>query len=252
MKKIIVGLSLLAFAVSARAVNPITGFGEVDWSSSWTSFDERYLEDHFEVGLRITHWTLSDPSKGIYNAEGTFIGGFAEGISTDDLSVQQDYLPSLFLRYKFIPYLGLELGLEKLRAETSTYWDGHTNGDVVMRGPSLSLVGQYPNDTIFTPYAGIGLAFLNGNFEEDGKWHRASGYTRNMEAGDVTATLLTLGCSIQIVESLEADISFRSMSNADSDAKYYLRWNDGGISNTAKFTWPLDATSFQIGVKYLF
>lgn len=209
-------------------------------------FDE-FIVDHLEIGLRISHFSFKEPSERTYDADGNLAGGYTAGISTYDMEEEQHYFPLPYLRYNFLPYVGLQFGWENIEGKTITLdTDAHSDGNVVLSGPSLMLYGRYPIEEMFAPYAGIGMVFFSGNFDEESGWH-ADGL-RNMTADDCTGTLLTLGSSITVYENLEADVSF-SYLKAESDGTYWMR---GDAQPRATWTFPCDSWLFQVGVKYAF
>lgn len=209
---------------------------------------DSFIIDHLSIGLRFSHFTFTDPSKKTYDDDGNLTGGYTYGISTYDLEERQSYDPTLYMIYAFTPYVALQIGWEEIegRAWTLDTADPHYDGDMILSGPSLVLQARYDNETILTPYLGIGIAMLKGDFEEEYSWS-ANGF-RNMDAADTTGYIFAVGTSVSIYHHVEVDLSFSYM-RAESDARYYLR---GDSSDRSTWTWPADSTIAQIGLRYAF
>ena len=209
---------------------------------------DSFIIDHLSIGLRFSHFTFTDPSKKTYDDEGNLTGGYTYGISTYDLEERQSYDPTLYLIYAFTPYVALQIGWEEIegRAWTLDTADPHYDGDMILSGPSVVLQVRYDNKTILTPYLGIGIAMLEGDFEEEDSW--SAGGFRNMTAADTTGYIFAVGTSVSAYKHVEIDLSFSYM-RAESDARYYLR---GEGHDRSTWTWPADATIAQIGLRYAF
>ena len=210
-------------------------------------FFDTYVVEHLELGARVSHFTFKEPTERTYDENGNVIGGYTAGISTYDMEEEQHYFPLPYLRYNFLPYVGLQFGWENIEGKTITLdYDAHTDGNVVLSGPSFLLYGRYPIQDIIAPYAGIGVIFFSGQFDEESGWH-ADGL-RNMEADDCTGTLMTGGFSLKIYEHLEGDFSL-SYVKAESDARYWMR---GDSADRATWKFPCDSWLSQFGLKYAF
>ncbi len=219
------------------------------------SFYSRFIKDHLSIGLRFSHFAFTEPSQRTYDAGGNLIGGYTAGISTYDLEERQKYLPYLYLLYKVNPYIALQIARERIegRAWTLDFNDPHYNGNMILSGPSFTLLGRFANRTRFTPYGGIGIARLTARFQEGGSW--SGGGRRIMRADDTTGIIYTLGSSVSaegtplsILDNVELDLSVTYM-RAESDANYQLVPE---TRNRAEWTWPADSILYQIGVRYGF
>jgi outer membrane protein W len=159
-----------------------------------------------------------------------------------------------YVRYHFTDIVSLQLGWENLEGRTKTLNVTalapypHSNGNVELSGPSVTVLGRYPLPQLesVTPYAGLGLVFFSGNFAMDPDWHENG--RRYMESDDETGILATLGASVRIYEQFEADLSL-SYIRARPSARYRL-WIDDGYSATWEF--PMDSWVYQLGLKYAF
>lgn len=221
------------------------------------SFVKDYIQGKLQLGTRLAYRILTDSDSGykggIYGS-GTYLGTIYA------LDEQQDYLPSkLFLAYFFTKHFGVEFAYDSMKAETvATDMDTNmvkTDGDAILSGPTLSLLGKYPNITSFTPYAGIGIGFLNGDFDETADWAHSSwgesDRNRTMVVDSTTALLLTAGvnwafnggqwlldCSLQYVQ-------------ADADAVFYGA-TDGVVDTEQAGHFPMDNVALRLGVIYSF
>ena len=213
---------------------------------AWTW--ERCARGRLEPGLRMTHFHFISPSHVTYDAYGNILGGYVAGISTYSLEEKQSGDLDLYLRYWFLPRVGLQAAWESVRGRAWTLdtADPHYDGDMVLSGPSLLLMARYPNKTRCTPYAGVGLAWLQGDFREEASW--SAGGWRNMSASDTTGTLVSLGCEVKIWRRLQADFTL-SYLNAESDAAW---WYLTDTAYRAQWTWPADSYLTQLGLTYAF
>ena len=240
-------LSLLFLAGLCCAVT--TSSAQSWWQDAQEKpFYQQFIKDRLEIGLRMTYFKYTDAEKRSYDANGNLTGGYTAGISTYNLADVQYYAPLPYLRYNIIKYLALQIAWERTKGKADTLdpVDPHNDGNLILSGPSLMLLGRYPNETIFTPYAGIGFAFLSADFEEDDSWSQ-DGFL-NMESEDTTGFMLSLGCSIQLMEYVAVDLSLSYMQ-AKSDTRYWIR---GENYDRATWEYPADALLYQMGVKFLF
>ncbi len=239
--------------------------------STWERINEQFLADKLEIGLRFTYFSLVDDEKNNYDKNGNFVDGFLGSINK--LDAEQTFMPYPFLRYYPIPYVGIELGYDKMRAKTKKYYDDDddSDGSIDMKGPSIALLGRYPNETTLTPYGGVGVVFYNCDFEYDGYWHHGfrnsadynawraqgspewpnNGYERNIKLSDTTAWYITGGASWEIVEHIALDFQLRYMW-ADVDAHYYLSFYGNKFDDRGNFNFPMENWAGQLSVKYSF
>jgi outer membrane protein W len=219
---------------------------------------EPYLAERLEVGLRIAHFSFVDPERRTLDANGQGVGGYTYGISTYSMSEQQNYTPTLYARYYFNDYFGIQVAWEYLEGRTKTRdvqtlepYD-HSNGNPRLRGPSFVALGRYPLQNVghpfdmITPYAGVGVVLFSGSFLHDFDWH-ANG-RRNMEVDDTTGWLGVLGTSIALYEGWTVDLEMNYV-RARPDARYWMRGDQG---YRAEWQFPMDSWVFQAGVKYAF
>lgn len=209
----------------------------------YESVRSRHLAEHLEIGVRVSHFTLDETKKQEFDEEGNFTGGFLGSI--DRLDEEQDYFPTLYLRYNINPYAGLEIGWDKYEVKTGTYYDT-SDGNFIYSGFNLLLRGRYPNETIFIPYGSIGWSFLDGEVDHNSEWHDDG--RRNLYADDTVAFSYGLGCEIEIVEHWSADINFR-LVKADFDVEYKLAAEP---TSRGSFNFPLDNKTVQAGITYKF
>ncbi len=233
-----VGLVLVGglLAVGSAAVADETAKDGKTWSSC--------LTDRVEVGTRVTYFKLEDDQKNAEatsKAEGSFYGSITE------LDAQQNYIPlKLFVDYKFTKYVGAEVTVDEIQADTITRSDGHNDGTVDMWGPIVSLFGRYPNSTRFIPYAGAGMVYFWSDFKEEESWKHGNGNDQTFDLDDSTGWVAYGGVSAKVTGRWFADLYVRHM-DIDVDGTHY---NHG--RNTGVFTFPMSNDAVGLGVRYIF
>ena len=242
MKKLCGIAGMLAVMASVNA------FAGSHANSTMDDFYRSYINKHLSIGLRMSYFTFTDSSKKTYDADGNLVGGYTRGISTYDLDERQTAIPTPYLIYDFNQYVALQVAWEYVegRAWTLDTADPHYDGDLKLSGPSFLLRGSYPNESMFTPFAGIGMAFLFADFDAESSWS-AGGY-RNMDADDTLGLLISGGVSADVYENVIVDLSISYM-DADSDARYWIR---GEEHDRASWSFPASSVLFQLGVRYMF
>ena len=237
LRQMSVAGSLLALAFQAQA-------------EDWASVGQALVTDHLEVGLRSVYYELRDKGQRIFNGE-EFLGGYTYGISIDRLEERRNYDPQPYLRIKPIPYLAFELGWERLEAATRTYWDNHSDGNVNLSGPSVAIIARLPNETIFTPYAGLGRVYFTASFDHWTDFYDAG---RTIEVDNTVGNFYLVGCEVTVYDGLQADLMYRSMT-AKVDSLFYIDDppRDGqDLYNMHGWTFPFDNWSVLLGVKWAF
>ncbi|MBI3987248.1 MAG: hypothetical protein HY343_10025 [Lentisphaerae bacterium] len=233
-----------------------------------SGFMDGMLADRLALGTRLTVFTLQTDNK-------KYFMGFI-----DVLEEEQDLWPTkVFAQWLFTPYVGLELTWDQVAAKLWNSEDiPHDDGMLSLRGPIVTLFGQYPNETIFTPYAGVGAGWFLADFDPNPIWHNGfgyemtwdqavadyeawraagspewpnNGYQRILEPEDTYGLVLTAGSSIGINRRWAADLYLRYMW-ADVDAHYTRRVFGEVIDDRGTFTFPLSNFAAGLGVKYLF
>lgn len=236
-------------------------------------FYDDYIKDRLSIGLHINHRYFVDSDsgeKGGVHGEGTYLGTI---YAMDEV---QNYFPSLYGKYRINEYLGLELAYSKIESETlaTTYkqpeYGVKSDGDVVQTGFTLSVLGYYPVNSKFTPYAGVGFGYYKGDFEESDHWglgyynpqhYQEAGATGEnyknrskwMEIDDEFAFILTLGTTYDLPYNLKLDASLQYIF-LEASAHYY-KINDGVTvqhDHTDNGTFPLDQLAFRLGITYTF
>ena len=228
-----------------------------------------YIVDHLQVGIQMSYFNLTDDTKRTYDENGDFKEGFLGSI--DRMDEKQDFFPTLYVRYFFMRYIGVELGWEKMAAETRKFNSDSSDGNIIASGPALWLIGRYPNTSVFTPYAGFGIVFLNARFCNDDLWHNGfsdnnqynewreqgsppwpnDGYQRTIDLENKNAPILSAGCTIEMLYNISADIAFHYMP-VNVNAHYYLSRYGEVFDDRGDHQFPLDNWSLQLGVIYAF
>jgi len=180
-------------------------------------------------------------------------------------------LPNLYATYFFTQYFGVELAYESIEAETVATSIGYStiksDGDVFLEGPTLSLVGRYPNQTRFTPYLSVGVGYFFGDFDEAAHW--ALGYsdpsvyealgspsttydgkTREMNIDDEIGLVMAAGCAYQMTDRLSLDLSL-SYTAVEADATF-IGYVDGIQALEQDGSFPLDNIALRAGISFSF
>ncbi len=211
------------------------------------------------IGTRMIYFRLMKENKQ------TFLGNI------NRLEEKQDMAPDrLYVNWYPTRYAGAELTWDKARATTHNQNSetGQGDGDFVFSGPILTLMFRYPNETGFTPYGGIGMAFLNCSFENDAWWYYGwpspeayeaagspsefrNGYKREITVENANAFVIAAGCDYRLDSHWLAEFYVRYMS-LDLDAHYVHGDStlDPSTSHTTKI--PFDNVALGVGIRYTF
>jgi len=210
-----------------------------------------WMKDHLELGTRFTYVWLRDhrrdPLSGIDGAPGSYYG------SINELDPVQSYWPlKLFADYKFCPYGGVELALDYFSVRTITQLDGHTDGDLNLVGPQLSVFGRYPNATAFTPYAGAGLAYYHASFDENPDWHAPPGRPeiQTMDFTHTYGAFLYGGLLWDFAGHWSADLLVRYTWLRDADGTHWGGPDGTDFNGSPSF--PLSNIAAGVGIRYRF
>ena len=243
-------MTLLLMTVAVMSANAQAAGIRTQRVFRMDDFYTDFIEDRLSLGLRVSSFNFTNPKKKSYDENGNITGGYTRGISTYNLEERRSYFPTLYLLYKFSPYVALQVGWEHIegRAWTMDYADPHYDGDVTLVGPSFEIQGRYPNDSKFTPYGAFGFAMLFGDFEEESSWY--AGGRRRMGVDNTVGLMVTIGASAEIYENVEIDLSISSMG-AYPDAKYWLG-PEGENHPRAEWEFPASSIITQLGIRYMF
>jgi len=216
-------------------------------------FYEQYLQGRLEVGARTYRFSLEDDrrhSRGGYsntNYRGNFIG------SVWGLDEEQNYWPRLYAQYMLIPYFGLGITYDYVRATTVTWANDEetatsSDGDVTAAGPAFYMVGAFPINDRLRPFGELGWAYYFADFEETDHW-KGTGPGYRFEVEDTSGILLGVGCSIRVYENWSLEVCYRSVQSAEVDAAAYFKpgSNPGRIG-----TFPINYDAWSVGVNYRF
>ncbi|MGA0334466.1 MAG: hypothetical protein ACO3N7_05505 [Kiritimatiellia bacterium] len=212
--------------------------------SSWEDFSAGYLSEKLQIGLRIQSFSLSTPTEENFDADGNFTGGFLGSIY--QLEEKQDYVPTLYLRYIFTPYVAMVFSWESLEVETRTKSSLGTDGSFIYSGPNFHVEGRYPNESPVTPYASLGFGMLSGDVDYNPEWHQNG--RRNFDPDSTTALLITLGGQWAINEKWALDFYARYM-DADFDVTYSLAAES---TPRGTYNFPLENWAYGAAVLYRF
>jgi outer membrane protein W len=221
-----------------------------------------YAAGHLQVGTRMTGFMLLE------DTSDSFIG------SIDKLNKIENYWPlKLYADWYFTRYWGVELAWDQVKAESATQEKpgdsaSHSDGDWVITGPILSVIGRYPNSSHWIPYGGVGLAFMSSTFDHATWWHTGfgseedwvangspdttlNGLTRTFEPDNTIGTVAFGGCDYKITDNLLADFYLRYM-NASVDTHYFMSMNGSMLDNRGWYSIPLTNVALGLGLAYAF
>lgn len=223
-----------------------------------------------QIGTRISYTSLTDGDsghKGGLHGSGTHLG------TIYGLEEEQNFAPVHFFgRFFFSKYVGVELAYDTVEAETQATTRGtgkwKSDGNVTASGPTISIVGQYPNDTKFTPYAQIGVGFYSGSFDESDHWglgyydqyeyaahgstgQPLNGVTRSIEVDSTTGITLGAGCMYSITDNWLLDMSVQ-YTKLDMDATAWSYVNGVRSGAPADGHFPMDNLQLRLGIAYQF
>lgn len=242
-------VSCLLFAATAALSLPRTASAEPVPAREWWQ--------NFEIGTRSTYFWLRDYQRGAIQLpgnEGNYYG------SINELKDVQDLWPyKIFVDYKFTPYWGLELTWDRIQAKTWTQVDptspigfgGYTDGTLDLIGPELSVFARYPNDTLFTPYAGVGAVYYFASNTDDPTWaHPYGDFYQSFAPNNTWGWVVYGGCDIKISGPWSADLLVR-YTKVNVDGTHYQGFGSAdGIGG--EFTFPLSNIAAGLGVRYSF
>lgn len=232
---------------------------------NWTS---ETVHEHLRIGLRYRQTTLSDDSRTVDNS---YLG------SITDLEPLQDYdlLTCFTFEWLVNPYAGVRFNWEQVRAKTgTTSYDNHSDGDIDLKGPALSLMLRLPNQTRFTPSAGIGYTWLTSSFEHNPAWYNGfggvtkeadydawvaagsppwpnHGYRREIMLDDTTGLLLIGALEYRITDHLDFNIFIQHMEVQEVGTTYTLSFG-GNPFETTQAEFPMSNTSYGAGIRWTF
>ena len=219
---------------------------------------EKHWSDRLELGTRVTYFMLQDDSSD------SFLG------SINQLDEKQDYIPyKVFADWMITPAIGVELTWDDIKANAQTdASDEHVDGDFKLTGPVVTVFGRYANQTIFTPFAGAGLSYMFGEFEEAKWWamgyaHESDwaalgypdevrhGISRDIDPDDSIGFVLTGGSDIRITDRLSANLYAR-YEYIEADTDFVEKRGEVDVVNHDSQTIPFSNFAVGLGVKYSF
>lgn len=221
-------------AWAAQAAQPEANADAAQGDSIWNGL---------EIGTRSIHVELREDSRGTgtRTREDNFLG------SIDMLDAEQDYAPTrLYAQYFFLDFLGIGASYDKVEADAAD--EGGSDGIVGVDGPIFYLVGRYLNDSAFTPFAEVGMAYYHAYFEESKDW--ADGGARYMDVESTEALVLALGCDYAVTDNLSINLYARLVDGATLDGKHFNSDNPSRPRQVGDFN--LDYFGAGLGLKYAF
>lgn len=190
-----------------------------------------WIKDRLSIGLTYSIFSLSDGTRPP-NREDDFLGNINE------LNESHKSTLAPVVEYEVNDYVSLGLTYMHIEASTMNFNNHEGDGNAVLKGPVLKADVQYPLwEKRIYPHAGVGVAFLSGDFEEDTWWHLGygspeswaeygkpssktrGGYYRYIDVDDATEFFFTVGLSFKPHPRVKLDVSYRKIS-VDPDCEF--------------------------------
>jgi TolB-like protein/outer membrane protein W len=231
------------------------------------------IREHVSLGARVSNFSMIDDSELHFDDSGKFTEGYLGSIAYLDPS--QNYVPTIYANITITDWFALQLAWERFEIETSTYWDGHSDGTFDMNGPSLTAQLRYANHTKFTPYLGAGIVMLNVDFNMEGWWYNGfsgetgeeaqqaydnwiasgapawpnGGYQRKLVVEDDIAfkPVFQGGCLWDITDHFALDLDLRYIS-LDTSLNYTLSRYGNVFSDRGESDFPMSAWIVDLGL----
>lgn len=228
---------------------------------------DRWVKDRLLIGTRSAYRILTNEDSGHRGGtygSGTFLGTIYALDESQDLS---PFKP--FIAYNLTKYISVELAFDQEEADTVAASGSvdKSDGSITLEGPTLTLIGKYPNSSLFTPYLGVGIGFFAADFKESAHW--ALGYpnektyialgspstlyndrNRRMEVDNVNTLVMCIGTMYRFQPNWHIDLSAQYFKT-DVDATFY-GYTDGVLDTQLDGAFPMDNVSIRLGLVYQF
>ncbi len=270
MKKNSLSIKILWFTTAAIMATTCTNAEASGLMTATGATYEKFIKGKLSIGTRLVHRTLTDSDSG--HKGGTYESGTYLG-TIYALEEEQSYIPNkLFIKYDFIEYLGVELAWDSMEANTlaTLFLTDITKSDgtVTLYGPTISIVGQLPNKTEFTPYVGLGIGLFSADFDESADWQLGyqsptqyesmgspstplNNHTREMDVDSTTAFIMSLGVNWAFDDNWFADLSGQYIA-ADPNVTFYSYTNGVQDAPPQYGHFPMDNITLRVGIGYRF
>lgn len=133
------------------------------------------------------------------------------------LDEDPDAVPALHAQYTLCPhdYGGIGLGVERFAVSVSNPTDGGAGavGDLVAWAPKMYVFSHFPNETSFTPFGEVGVAYFFTEFDAE-----SGAPLGRLDVDDTGAWFIDLGCRADLTDHWSAELAWRRLFDADVDA----------------------------------
>ena len=263
LKIVSVILAALCLAMIAMADPPVPAPQTTATSDhGFLNSVDDFISGHLTIGYRPIYVHLQDSSRtpvdnnknGQIDADELLRVSYLGSIT--GLQSQQDYFRSaIFARWDFWNYCGVEMTWEHIQAKTFNFWSKGTDGTFDMSGPMLAAVLQYPNESIFTPRVGAGVAFLSSTFNMDPYWHGTvveAGIRNWLTTQNDPGYVVMGACDVDLGPAWALTFYARYMQ-AHIDGHYWLTYSDGTMLQDRGVTrFPMDSVAYGAGLEFRF
>lgn len=221
------------------------------------------------IGTRSTYNQFIDYSRG---PNDHYLGSIAYLRDRRDLTPDRVFADWALCKYCFV-----EVTWDAVKADATghhynsagQYVLDDVDGVINMSGPILTLVGRYPNSTVVTPYAGVGIAIWNAVFDHH-YWHRL-GYQsvasweadgspsptadnpgfRHIFIDDNNGFVATVGLDVRLAPHWSLDFYGRYI-DINTRYHYQLVRGDGSMYRNVTGEFPMSNYVGGLGVRYSF
>ena len=240
---------------------------QADRGPQSASISDNLIKGRLAAGLRSSYQILTDDDsghRGGTSGSGTFLGTI---YALDESQNSAPIRP--FISYDISKYFSLELAYDYQKAKTlsASGTVDKSDGDIIMQGPTLSVLGRYPNPTAFTPYLGAGIGFYSADFDESAHWALGypnevtytslgspstlfNGRSRYMDMDSAAVLLISAGTACALSPSWFLDLSVQYFRQ-DIDATFY-GYTNGVLDTEVRGSFPMDNLSLRVGIGYRF
>ncbi len=185
-----------------------------------------------------------------------------------DLSEEQNYAPfRFFARYNFTDVWGVEAAWNSIEAEAINSGAGtDPDGAIKLSGPSVMLNARWESVSAWTPFAGIGAVFFDGDFEHE-DWHHY-GYESKADWKSLGSPkvprhgkgMMTIDDPVGFIAALGADYAltpdwsleiYGAYTKVEIEDAFTVSLAHQVVQSTTR-DFPMDSLAMGVGVRHSF
>lgn len=188
------------------------------------SFYDRWISGKLSIGMSYSVFSLSAGERPA-NREDDFIGNVNLLLDNNE----QNFIPTI--SYQLCDYLLIGASYCQIEARTMNFNNYLSDGNAILKGPVFTIELSYPLlKKRIIPHAGLGVAILKGDFEEDTWWRLGysspeswdyysrptsktrTGYYRYIDVEDASSNFFSVGIAFRPISHMQFDVSYRKLS----------------------------------------